>query len=285
MKTRIEIRATAIEPIHHGTGSIGNTSLLRQQQIITPDGRPARVPFISGNSLKHRIRYHAVRYMLDRVKPEPGSLTKAEIDLLFSGGSLSKSGSAMDLSVIRRVSEHLPAVSLCGYSVGNVMTSSKVRASHLHLACEENAWRMPKDLIGDPRSGVRAASARSEEFGTRHDSKRGQDATKLLDDQGADSVQMIYSFQVISPGSVFWGSVEGVDLTEHELAALVTAFAYGSEASHNKLPMHVGAKASTGFGLIHASVEGLPFAELAAYDAWIVENREQILATLREVTS
>lgn len=59
-----KIHAIALDAIHHGAGTSGNTQILRMQDIIGPDGKPARVPFISGNSLKHMIRDGAVRFAL-----------------------------------------------------------------------------------------------------------------------------------------------------------------------------------------------------------------------------
>ncbi len=75
--------ATLTSPLHHGAGTAGNTSLLRAQDIITPDGRHASVPYVSGNSLRHQLRdalaWHAVR----TVGVADGSLSKAAVDLLW----------------------------------------------------------------------------------------------------------------------------------------------------------------------------------------------------------
>jgi hypothetical protein len=289
----VAIRATALEPLHHGAGTSGNTQLLRMQRMINPEtGKPYRVPFVSGNSMKHRIRYHAVQYALDVLGVEDQRFTKAEVDLLFSGGHLNKSGGAINLAKARRLEELFPALSMCGYSAGNTMTESKLRVSHLHLVCEENSWRLPEDLREVALSRVRAGALRGEEFGTRHDMagravatrlltaseaqrladaatkklpKKGDKSTKDSSTKG-DSAQMIYDFQVVNPGAQFWGSVWFNELSEMELAALSSSFHYGSAGADggNSL-MHIGAKSSVGFGLMSVELRGAVRAQAVEY--------------------
>jgi len=82
---RIDITATAIDSIHHGGTTAGNTQLLRTQDIILPDGTEARIPYISGNSFRHKIRAAGARHALDVMGITTG-LSKPVVDLLFSGG-------------------------------------------------------------------------------------------------------------------------------------------------------------------------------------------------------
>lgn len=288
----VAFRATALEPLHHGGGTSGNTQLLRMQSMVNPStGKPYRVPYLSGNSIKHRIRYHAVQYALDVLGTEDQSLTKAEVDLLFSGGHLNKSGTAINLEKARQLERLFPALSMCGYSAGNTINDSKLRVSHLHLVCAENAWRLPEDLRSVALASVRSGALRADEFGTRHDMEGRAVATRLLDateakerekakaakltkrgpkdkaDKG-DSSQMIYDFQVVVPGSQFWGSVHFYDLTELELAALASSFHYGSAgADGGNTLMHLGAKASVGFGLMSVELRGAVRSQPAEYRA------------------
>lgn len=277
---RIDIRATALEPLVHGAGTSGNTQLLRMQEIMLPDGTLTRVPFISGNSIKHKLRHCAVQYALDAMGVEDHSLSKPEVDLLFSGGHLSKSGASVDLTGARQLEELFPPLSLCGYSAGNTMTESKIRVSHLHLVCKENEFRLPDDLRDHPALALRAGSLRVEEFGTRHDmgnraigrrmltESAGQSvaskktkALKAPKDEGpaerGDSAQMIYEFQSVAAGAVLWGSVQVADLTELEQAALSSAFHYAStERRGDTLVMGVGAKNAIGYGSIKVELRG-----------------------------
>lgn len=231
---KIDIIATALEPIVHGAGTSGNTQLLRMQDWFYIDERTrkpvrCRVPFISGNSIKHWLRDKAIRYALDAMGVRDGTLTKAQVDLLFSGGHLSKTGAAVDLTSARKLSELLPPLSLCGYSAGNAMEESKIAVSNLHVVCAENKGRIPDHLRESPMLSIASASLRVEEFGTRHDQstkavgrrwldgavgeevaakKAKQLAGKSADakktsaaDERGDSAQMIYTFQGIAAGA------------------------------------------------------------------------------------
>lgn len=272
---KIEIRATALEPLIHGAGNSGNTQLLRMQPCVLPDGTPSRVPFISGNSIKHRLRAAAVQYALDALGVEDHSLTKPEVDLLFSGGHLSKAGAAVDLETARKLEDLFPALSMCGYSAGNTMCESKLRVSHLHLICRENAWRVPDDLAASPMLALRAGALRSEDFGTRHDMASKEAGIRYLTESAqttivkhktkalaqsaeeggpsdkGDSSQMIYDFQCVAAGAQLWGTVWFQHLTDLECAALASAFHYSAAGRMGAdTVMHVGAKNSIGYGAI-----------------------------------
>jgi hypothetical protein len=290
---KIDIIATALEPIIHGAGASGNTTLLRMQDWIYVDPRGrlvrTRVPFVSGNSVKHRLRVAAVQYALDAMGVEDGTLSKPEVDLLFSGGHLNKSGAAIDLTAARKLSELFPALSLCGYSAGNAMEESKIACHNLHVVCAENANRTPDDLRERPDVApflaLSAGSLRVEEFGTRHDqaTKRvgrrwltaaageavaARKADKLLGEGDAkpkskkekaptaandrgDSAQMIYDFHAIGAGAKLWGCVLFAELTDLERAALASAFHYAASGKLNgDLTMGVGAKNAVGYGSI-----------------------------------
>lgn len=281
---RIDILATALEPIVHGAGTSGNTQLLRTQSwLYIVDGAAVRclVPYVSGNSVKHRLRVAAIQYALDVMGIEDRSLSKPEVDLLFSGGHLSKSGAAVDLSLARELEALLPPLSLCGYSAGNAIREGKLRVSNLHVVCRENAGRVPDDLRARPDVApmlqLRAGELRTEEFGTRHDqgSKRAgvryltegvqaagaKKKAKALDEvspaERGDSAQMIYEFGAIMAGAKLWGSVGFADVTDLERAALASAFHYAAtDRRGDELVMGVGAKNSLGFGSIKVELAG-----------------------------
>lgn len=281
---RIDILATALEPIVHGAGTSGNAQLMRTQDwFYIDDGKAVRcrVPYVSGNSVKHRLRACAVQYALDAMEVEDRSLSKPEIDLLLSGGHLSKSGAAVDLQTARELEALFPPLSLCGYSAGNAMTESKLRVSNLHMVCRENRERVP-DAIRDradvaPMLALRAGELRSEEMGTRHDQgskragvryltdgaqqsiakKKGKALASPTPDDRGDSAQMIYSFPAIAAGARLWGSVAYADLSDLERAALASAFHYAAtERRGDDLVMGVGAKNSIGYGSIKVELAG-----------------------------
>ena len=319
---RLDLHAVALDAIHHGAGVSGNTQILRVQEIVTPDGRAARVPFVSGNSIKHMIRDGAVRFALDAMAVEDGSLSKPVVDLLFSGGRLTKGGGgAVRLDSARRLEELFPALSLCGYSAGNYMAGSKIRCSNLHLVCAENTWRVPPQLGDHPMLVLRAGALRGEEFGTRHDAARLPAAKRVLaladlrqqevalgkradgDVSKLDTTQMIYDYQTVVAGSHWWGWIEITDLPEGELSAFRSGLSMACQGRHTDggYIFAVGAKSSIGLGRISIAFAGsirapvaapayestdlLPADEsgLSGYVRGLRSQREEILSTLQEM--
>lgn len=268
----ITIFARALEPIHHGQGTEGNMSIIRRQDVVQRDGTLARVPTISGNSVRHMIRDGGVRYALDAMGIPDGSLSKPVVDLLFSGGSLGgKNGST--LAKARRVAELFPVLSLLGYSAGARIQAGRLEVHNLHLVCDENARRAPMDLIAEHEASMaltmRAGAYVSDDFGTRHDAARIASAQRYLAIEDAakvdaggekkgkakaekpdDSTQMIYSYETIAAGSCWYGGVDYRDITDREFDALKASF---SHACYGRAPdggfiYAVGAKRGVGLG-------------------------------------
>lgn len=273
---KIDIIATAIEPIHHGAGTVGNLSRMRKQELIGPDGELIETPFISGNSFRHTIRDGAVRFALDAMGA-PERFTKAVVDLLFSGGHLSKAGAAIDLRRARRMEELFPALSLMGYSAGNAMVESKITVRNFHVACRENAFRAPEEIRGMPHAQLPAAHVRTVEFLTRHEATRAPHVSRLLTDgerdrlaleaaeklagtrEGkGDTTQMIASHDVIKAGAVLWGGLMLHEVTRAELAALQGGLMYACEGRHSDggLLFRLGAKTRQGYGLVSMRFRG-----------------------------
>ena len=190
---RVDIVATALDALHHGAGTAGNTQVLRVQEIVLPTGESARVPFISGNSFKHQVRAGGVEHALDVMGIKDGTLSKQVVDLLFSGGHLSKGGAAVNVAKARELAQLFPVLSLCGYSAGNFMASSKISVDNFHLACAENQFRMPEELRPQPAAQLKAAAYRSEEFGTRHEATRNPRVSALLKDAVRDAQEKMLS--------------------------------------------------------------------------------------------
>lgn len=269
---RISIEATAIEAIHHGAGTAGNTQVLRRQEVVTEDGI-ATVPFISGNSLRHMLRDAGVRYALDAMGVPDNSLTKPTVDLLFSGGSLGGK-SAMTLAKAREVAKLFPILSVLGYSAGNRIQPGKIEMQHMQMHCEENAFRAPSL---SPHALRPAGAYIGDEFGTRHDVARLPYAQRLLGAPKAapeelplgpakktkpakdeETTQMIFDWETVLPGSRFWGGLSYRDLTPRELDALRSALSYSCEGMHHDggYLFRVGAKRGTGHGLMSWQLAG-----------------------------
>lgn len=270
----IEIRATMLEPLHHGAGASGNTARLRKDEVILPDGSRAWVPFWSGNAMKHMLRNAGALYALEALGVQPGSLSTPVVHLLFAGGHLRKTGSAaVDLAQARRLADLMPILAICGYSAGNYMQDSRMRVSKLHLVCAENAWRLPPDLRDAPQALMPCGEFVGEEMGTRMEptgrsevraylssgdaTRRDQQATLALErsrsgevvEKSEDTAQMIYEHEVILPGARLWGRIDYHGMRDMEILALQSAFYRACAGTRDGAFIYrLGARSSIGWG-------------------------------------
>jgi hypothetical protein len=166
---------------------------------------------------------------------------------------------------------------------------------------------------------------RGEAFGTRHKATRNPRVARMLivADRDAeetalarksgpapvkDTSQMIFDFQTIKSGAVFWTVLRFADLSDLEVSALQSALSYACRGKlSGRYLFSVAAKASVGFGqtawdmrgsVRHVSVPDLdpsnalvPIsgtrgeieAGVHGYVESLRENREAILALIEEV--
>ncbi len=276
---RIEIRATALEAIHHGAGTEGNTVTLRRQETLRSDGTIDQVPFVSGNSIRHMLRDAGTRFALEAMGVPEASLSKAVVDLLFSGGSLTSKGS-MTLAKARKIAELFPHLAVLGYSAGSRITGGRIEVWNLHLVCEQNLFRRPEVVAPDePRWLLDGNGQVSSNFGTRHDAGRIAHAAaylalpaqssllaaadapkgKVKAPKDEASTQMIYDWEVVMPGAEFFGGIAYRGLKEAELSALGAALQHASDGQHTDggWLFTVGAKRATGHGRMSWHFTGL----------------------------
>jgi len=279
----IEVRAKALDPIHHGAGTAGNTSLLRVQEVLLPDGEMARVPFVSGNSIKHRLREAMVHHAVNVLDVPDHSISTAVVNLLYSGGALTATGANVDLALHREFQRLWPALGLCGYAAGNTMVQSKLAVSHWHLVCSENFWRLPTDLAAHKMSEMSAAALRSSDFGTRMSAatRAGVRGKIVEGEEPGESGQMIYDFETISAGALLYGSIRITNATEMERAALAAGIA--TLQAKEKHVWQIAAKTSVGFGRCRVKLRGLPVADVENYEEHLRANRDAALAILDKV--
>ncbi len=279
----IDITATLHTPLHHGAGTAGNTAILRTHDVIQPDGTTARVPYLSGNSIRNRIRSHLAWRLIEILDVQPGTLTKPVVDLLWSGGAITATGAQVDLGIARDVEILIPHVAMLGYAARSDIVGGTLRARDWLLVCAENAWRLPAHL----RDGKRAAAYRGEEFGTRHDIASTPVARliatvgDLLGDH-LPTTQMIYDRQVLLAGARMWGTL---DLTPAATPAHRTALEAALALWAPDGVAHVGANTAQGRGVVH--LDGLPDTRATALAEWegaLTGRRDEILGLLAQVT-
>lgn len=288
---------TALSALSHGAGSSGNTQFLRTRDVITPGGRRAAVPYISGNSLRHTLRSALAWHLVRTLGVPDMSLPKRTVDLLWSGGALTTTGSQADLGMNRRVHRTVPGLGLLGYSAQSDIVAGTLWADDVELVCAENADRLPHRLAGHPHAGLANGALRTEVFGTRHDTA-GSPADRfiqLADGDGTggaaplETVQMIYDMQVIKPGAVLWSGLHLAAPTPGHTAALVTALHEAAPVVDGRRVINLGGKRSTGFGQCRLDADISPLGDIdalrAAYEEHLHAHRDGILALLAEVTA
>lgn len=242
----LSILFLCLTPLHHGAGVKGNTAILRRQDVVVVEHgtlRKVGVPFVSGQSIKNRLRVAGVHYALRAMGVEPESLSKEVVSLLFSGGNLSAKGSGgVDLTRARKMAALAPILSVCGYASGASIDAAKIAVQHAKLICRENAPTL-RDFTRaacKPQLRERAGYYTGEEFGTRMEATRDPQIRAFLAPaevkriEGAvsardtkekkESDQMIYNMEVLLQGSMLEGGVHYTNLSDLEMAALQSAF-------------------------------------------------------------
>ena len=311
IRGRIIVIAEAMEPIHHGGEKSGNEVLYRTHPVYV-DGLTEEVPIISGNSLKHLNREGSSRFALAAMGlDEKAALDESEINLLFSGGTLTKSGHSVRMDEARKVEELLPGLGLHGYACGNVMQESQVNFGTLELACDATAhklkWMVEKytrrhlDRFEDPPDEFMASY-----FGTNHEPSRRRSMRELMHadvradiegavsddkDKGAGdkkrkSTQMIFGYQCLMPGSVLVGTISLKNgVRERELQAFRSGFCWPSEGvgPNGGVLLRFGGKGATGHGLCEVrffgqTARGIEPAEFVDTPAIAPESGDEDLA-------
>ena len=279
--TTIPLTLTLLAPMHHGAGTAGNTALLRTHEIVNPEtGEHSRVPFVSANSVRHGLRDALAWHLTRTIGIEDGTLTKAAVDLLWSGGAVTSTGSQTDLTIGRRTETTYPALALLGFAARSDIYAGTLRVSDLELACTENAWRAPTHLHGSPLLTRGAAAYRGEEFGTRHDVATTPVARLVATDPAAGTTQMIYDRQVLLAGSVLYGEL-GLDASATDWHRVVLDAAVTLWAPDGRV--QIGALGSHGYG--QATIDYTPTeGALQAWTEHVTSHADAIIDLVRDLT-
>ena len=98
--TRYEFLVRAVDPIAHHQENIGNMAVFMRKRMVLPNGSVDRVPYITGDSIRHKVRESSAYATLDAagLLDEP-ALSEGALRLLFSGGTVTKKGKANVIDV------------------------------------------------------------------------------------------------------------------------------------------------------------------------------------------
>lgn len=300
----------ADEPIHHGGEPDGNDNSFRTREVVTMeegergDYQPIQVdvPFISGNSIKHWLREQSALFALEALGFEQGELDKSVTRLLFNGGNL-QAGGGSQLADARRAEEIFPALSLSGYAAGNQMSESTVKVKFAEVVCRENRRRRGHVIeeyapeygpLLDMSVGRFIKEGHFEAPGDAHqrehtgrwtDPDQREEVVDAMADNSTEDLDVdgrgFHTFDVLKTGTVLVCGFEFPQgITELELAAFRSAFAYGSlgRGIDGGLRMELGGKTKRGFGEVSTHLHGKlaegidPVHEYRDTDAFAVDE-------------
>lgn len=267
---------TALSSItHNGGESYGINAKLRREKFVQPDGSVEEVPVISGNSMRGVLRdrgmYDFCRRLGYGVNTEAGEvygLSREAFDFLFSGGSLTSTGSErLDIDKAREIRELIPLVGVFGGAVGNMILPGKLRCGKLVPIVRETRHLLPEAYKAEARESIWEYA--QEEMYTRKDDKKnehlrrmiGGTSRALLDDpttrraalsegRGATPTQMMYYVETLAAGTRFYWRLQLDDVTDVEFEAFLSCL-----AEFSRHPF-VGGKSAVGLGEVAVKFDG-----------------------------
>lgn len=150
---RFEFLLRAQQPISHLEGTEGNHGVFMRRKVTFDDGTSARVPIITGQTMKHGLREAAAYAMLDAAGLLGSeSLSRSACRLLFNGGALTGRGdsSAINLDRYRELCEICPPLALLGGCSDGTINPSRVVSEDALLVCDEHRDYLPQ-WVQEPR--------------------------------------------------------------------------------------------------------------------------------------
>ena len=240
-QVRYEILVEAVTPIAHAEGTMGNHSLAMARKIRQRDGSFVRVPIITGDTMRHKLREAVTYVLLDAaglLTGEGPQLTASALRLLFNGGMLTGkgSGSAVKLTEWRDMMRALPSLGLFGGCVNSHLIPGQMSVSDALLVCTETEHMIPAWVVDyckaegatlqtfrahmDEEQRVRMDSTREPQkvrllsAGERDAVERRQIASELAHDENdavakevTKSSMLPRTREVVAPGSLFYWDV------------------------------------------------------------------------------
>lgn len=137
---RYEFILRAMQPINHQAETIGNEGVIMRESIRLPGGDYAMVPHITGDTCRSGIRRAAAWATLDAAGMlEDPKFSEAALRLLFSGGKVTKKGSAgaINLDIYRRLTDLVPSLKLLGGCSDSRIIPGTTNVDSAILLCRE----------------------------------------------------------------------------------------------------------------------------------------------------
>lgn len=266
--TRYEFLARAIDPIAHHEENMGNFSVFMRKKMVLPSGTVQRVPYLTGDAIRHQMREAAVYATLDAAGMiDNPKLSEGALRLLFSGGMVTAKGDAsvINLDAYRELVFLFPALSLFGGCVDNRPLPGQLYVNEGNLVCSETLHCAPEWVTGWLESNnVETTTHRQlmeEQMRVRFDPTLSPEKVKLLTEDAQigvnrrllasgkahddgdtaeaereKSTNMPRSFERISQGSLFWFGLEArtytpleADTFDYVVGCLLNNFSVGGK--------------------------------------------------------
>jgi len=270
--TIYEVQGTiiALSPIFHGGDEkTGSTPTLRTIFIQTDDGA-IPIPYISGNTIRGRLRRLLLHDLLELVEYE---ITNIRLyHSVFSGGVLESTEETygyLDLALRKRIQSLLPPLSLFGCAIGNQLIQGKLIVEHMFPICSEYRPYLPPKFQDDPQAQVPVRELTDQSFITRRDELRVE---RKEDEQ---AVQMKVDYECFTPGTKFFHRFILQMPTEIEISCL------GRMLELWEMLPYIGGRSSSGDGKILLQYENRPDSSL--YLRFVSEAKEAIRELLSEL--
>lgn len=312
MVTRVfECKVTALSSIaHNGGEKNGITSQLRREKFIQPNGKPAKVPVISGNAIRGILRDAGMYSMLRALGygiEQDGKVTGLPLSafyFLFSGGALTSTGAdGIDIDNFRQLKRLIPLIGVFGGAAGNAIMPGKLEIGKMLPICQETAHLLPADATQDIELQSVWEYCQEEMYTRRDDAKNdlllpmlqqkqlaansslfGDDDEPIKDVQKSGPQQMMYNVETLAAGTQFYWKIALKDPTDIEFEAFASAL-----LEFSKKP-NIGGKAAVGHGEIsikigkwfdidsraHLDGREVDTPLMEKYNKHLLENQEEI---------
>jgi CRISPR/Cas system CSM-associated protein Csm3 (group 7 of RAMP superfamily) len=277
-QTRLDVILEATTPIAQAEGTDGNHSSHMARKIVQPDGTVVRVPTVTADAMRHKMREALTYALLDAAGMLEGKgpeLTESALRLLFNGGMLTGRGSAtaVKLTEFKDIMRKLPSLALFGGCANNHLVAGQLRVQDAQLVCAET-WHLTPPWVQQwckdhNRAPASFRAYLDEEMRVRDDPTRRRATQRLLSGEAADHTQrqleaserahdddnaiareatkstmLPRTCEVIAPGALFYWSVIATTYDALEEDTFRTAVASFLAAGQ------VGGKGGTGHGYV-----------------------------------
>jgi len=213
-----------LSSVSHIGETAGTESPFRREKVVAANGDLEEVPIISGNSIRGQLRDAGARQLLETLGI---SVPLDAFYMLFSGGSLTKSGGAIDIGVARDLRAALPFLSVFGAATGTQMLPGLLKCGKLVPVCQETAHLIPDVVVTAATDGYLQSVydiMQTEDYTRKDDAKDERLRGYLAGEDAQDAPQqMRYTIETMSAGTKLWWHVTLEMATDLENAAFRAA--------------------------------------------------------------